>query len=166
LFWKKKNNSETLILFESNDMRSSIRVRPLSTEPIKSVFQGKPIVAENIGASGIAFRNQGFGQGDSQKIKFDLPTENTAVSVTTEIIDIDSEGICHCRFVGLSEDDFNAIHRYMLTIQIREVRKNRQVSPKTRRPEKPAGPGKPCQKLSCSRGVYSRPETSPLHCSK
>ena len=164
MFWKKKNNSETLILFESKNMRSSVRVRPLSTEPVKTVFQGKPIVVENIGASGIAFRNDGFGPGDSQKITFDLPTENMAVSVTTEIIDIDSEGICHCRFVGLGEEDFNAIHRYMLAVQIRHVRNKRRPSPRFRSPEKSDKLAMPRQKLSSSRGGYSRPKTSPLQC--
>jgi hypothetical protein len=164
LFWKKKNNSEALILFESKNMRSSVRVRPLSTEPIKTVFQGKPIVVENIGAAGIAFRNQGFGQGDSEEITFDLPTQKTTLSVTTEIINIDSEGICHCRFVGICEEDLNAIHRYMLAVQIRDVRKKRRSSPEPSRTEKPSSTGKPRQKTSCGQGVYARPETPPLQC--
>ena len=145
-------------------MRSSVRVRPLSTEPIKTVFQGKPLMVENIGASGIAFRNDGFVLGDSEKITFDLPTENIVVSVTTEILDIDSEGICHCRFVGLGEEDFNAIHRYMLAVQIRHVRKKRRPSPRLRSPEKLDNPAVSRQKLSGARGGYSRPKRSPLQC--
>ena len=145
-------------------MRSSVRVRPLPTEPIKTVFQGKPIVVENIGAAGMAFRNQGFGEGDSEEITFDLPTEKAILSVTTEIINIDSEGICHCRFVGICEEDMNAIHRYMLAVQIRDVREKKRSSQKIPRTEKPSNSGRPRQKTSCSQSSYSRPETTPLQC--
>ena len=145
-------------------MRSSVRVRPLSTEPIRSVFQGKPIVAIDIGAAGMSFQNQGFQPGKSEQITFSLPTEDRGVTVTTEISDIDSKGICHCLFVGISEEDINAIHRYMLAVQVHEVRKKRQVSPEPPRSKRPTSPAKSKRKATYDQSVYSEPQPSSLQC--
>lgn len=129
MFWKKKNNAEDLIFFESNEARGSFRICPSPEEPITTAFQGKCVLVENIGATGIAFRDQGFRPGQSQSMVFDLPGENRTISATVRIVDINVDGMCHGQFIGLSEDDCNAIHRYMLAAQIRQVRMKRQALP-------------------------------------
>jgi hypothetical protein len=126
LFWKKKNKAEALVSLDSHDARSSFRVCPPLTEPIRITFCSKSIALIDIGASGIAFQNDGFSEGDTDQIQLTLPTEKSAISVTVEIISIDTRGICHCQFLELAEHDQNAIHRYMLALQIREARKKRR----------------------------------------
>ncbi len=110
---------------ESNDARASFRVSPLSTEPITLEFKGRPVLLKNIGAVGIAFENRDCMKGDSQPITFVLPGENVKVSAEAQIVEIDSDGVCHCGFSGLREEDYDAIHRYMLGVQIQEIRNKR-----------------------------------------
>lgn len=168
MFWKKKNHSEALIFLESHEARSSFRVCPPFSEPIRIQFRGQSVPVENIGAAGIAFPNKGFKRGDSQRIVLDLPGEDTTLSVTAEIIHMDPNGTCHCRFVGLSEDDRNAIHRYMLAVQLREVRGKKRAVGRMRQSQNPAGPGKSIRgaskKLLDSQGAYPRPQRPPAHC--
>lgn len=76
--------------------------------------------------------------GDSQSITFDLPGENVTLSVKIEIIDIDLQGMCHCRFLGLSDDFINAIHRYVLAVQKEELRLRRNSSRRLHQTEKTA----------------------------
>ena len=135
MFWKKRDKSDDIVSFESNDARTSFRVSPLSTEPITLEFNGRPVLLKNIGAAGIAFGNRGFMKGDSQPVTFILPGENVKVSADARIVEIDSDGVCHCRFAGLSEDDYNAIHRYMLAVQIQEIREKKPSKRKTPQPE-------------------------------
>jgi hypothetical protein len=141
LFWKKRNKSDDIVSFESNDARTSFRVSPLSTEPITLEFNGRPVLLKNIGAAGIAFENRDFMKGDSQPVTFILPGENVPVSAEAQIVEIDSDGVCHCGFAGLSEEDYDAIHRYMLAVQIQEIR-NKRSKRKTPQPEHGAAQAK------------------------
>jgi len=127
LFWKKKTKPQLLVAYESDETRSSFRVRPLSTEPIRVSFQGKSVLVENIGASGMAFRNQDFRTKQSETISIHLPGEGAVLSIEAQIVEIDKDGLCHCRFIGLDEDASNAIHRYLLAVQVRQARMKREA---------------------------------------
>lgn len=128
MFWRKKQNDGEMISFDSSDKRASFRVRPLPAKPIGTEFRAKPVLVHDISAGGLSFRNNGFQVGDSQSITFDLPGENVTLSVKTEIIDIDRQGMCHCRFLGLSNDFINAIHHYVLAVQKEELQLRRNSS--------------------------------------
>lgn len=160
MFWKKKKYPKAMVFLESNDARRSFRVCPPLSEPICIEFREKNITVKNIGAAGIAFENQGFAPGDSQRIVFDLPRENATISVTAEIISIDPDGMCHCRFLGLNEDGHNAIHRYLLAVQIEQLRDKKKGIARISPAEKPAGPHKlvqaVAQKLPNGRGTYRK----------
>lgn len=147
MFSKRKNHSEVLVLLESNDARKSFRVCPPLSEPIRIECHGKSIPLKNIGATGLAFPNKGFKPGESHRVSFHLPRENTPISVTAKIIDIDPDEICHCRFLGLDEDGRNAIHRYMLAVQIQEIRARKNAVAGTRPAQKTARAHKLAQEV-------------------
>lgn len=127
MFWKKRNRPESLVAFESDETRDSFRVRPLSTEPVRVCFQRKSVLAEDIGASGMAFRNQGFQEKQRERISIELPGEGPSLSIEAQIVEIDRDGLCHCRFIGLDEDTSNAIHRFVLAVQVRRARMKREA---------------------------------------
>jgi hypothetical protein len=168
LFWKKKNLSEVLVLVESNDARTSFRVCPPLSEPIYIEFRGKSIALKDIGAAGMAFEDHGFNPGDSQHIVFDLPTEKTTLSATVEITHIDPDGMCHCRFLGLDQEGQNAIHRYMLAVQIQEARGKKKAVSAVGPDGRPAGSDQPCQpvpkRLPDGRKTYPRAGGSRAAC--
>jgi hypothetical protein len=114
--------------YETDDRRSSFRIRPPSTDPIGIEFQGKSVLVNDIGGGGLSFCNNRFKVGDSQSITLDLPGEDTTVRVTMEIVDIDEQDVCHGRFTASSHDAINAIHRYMLTVQKEMLRMRKRAS--------------------------------------
>jgi len=134
LSWKRSQNNTGTISSDSIDQRSSYRVRPLSTEPIRIEFKGKTLFVKDISAGGLSFCNDNFAAGDSQLITLDLPGKNVTITAKTEVIKIDRQGVCHCRFVGLSDDLVNAIHRYVMAVQVEEMREKRRDSRKISQP--------------------------------
>jgi hypothetical protein len=135
LFWKNKQNDLEIFSYNANDRRSSFRVHPPSTEPIRIAFQGKSVSVKDIGGGGLCFCNNNFGVGDSQSIMLDLPGEAMTVCVTMQIIEIDQQDICHGRFVAPNHDVINAIHRYMLMVQKNSLRMKRRVAREMSRSE-------------------------------
>ena len=128
LFWRRKGNSEEVFAFDSTDRRTSFRVSPPLDEPIPVEFCGRSFLIKDIGAAGLSFANNHLKAGDSQRVVFNLPGENLTLSAMTEIVEIDRQGVCHCRFIALGEDFSNAIHRYLLRIQKQELRANKRSS--------------------------------------
>lgn len=130
MFWKRGQNDPEIISPDSSDQRSSYRVRPLSTEPIRIEFKGKTLFVKDLSAGGLSFCNDNFAAGDSQLITLDLPGKNVTITAKTEVIEIDRQGVCHCRFVGLRDDFVNVIHRYVMAIQVEEMREKTRDSRK------------------------------------
>jgi len=128
LFWKSRKTTEEIFSVNATDQRSSFRVTPPSDPPLQTVFRGRTVSVENIGGAGLSFSHDGFKAGDSDVIVLDLPGATQPITARTEIITVDGKNICHCRFVGLDEDSFNAIHKYVLAVQIEDVRKKRKAT--------------------------------------
>jgi hypothetical protein len=118
LFWKTGKTTEQIFSVNATDQRSSFRVVPPSDHPLQTVFRGRTVSVEDIGAAGLSFSDDDFRAGDSDVVVLELPGASGPISARTEIIAVDGKNICHCRFVGLDEDAFNAIHKYMLALHI------------------------------------------------
>lgn len=97
---------------------------------MRIAFQGKSVFVKDIGAGGLSFCNENFRVGDSQSVRLDLPGEDMMIRVTVEIIDMDRQGVCHCRFTAASHDAINAIHRYVLKVQKHTLRRKQSTEPK------------------------------------
>lgn len=128
MFWKSRKTTEEIFSVNATDQRSSFRVAPPSDRPLQTVFQGKPVIVGNISATGLSFSHDDFKAGSSDVVVLDLPGASAPISARMEIVAVDRKNICHCRFVGLDEDAFNAIHRYVLALQVEAVRKKRKAT--------------------------------------
>jgi len=122
LFWKRKKKDNQAFSFHSQDQRRSFRVTPLPHAPVEICFGGKPVRLQNIGAVGVAFLDDGFQIGDTQVVDLTLPGESQPISAKIEIVDIDTDHVCHCAFLDLDQEFVDTVHRYMLKVQIAEIR--------------------------------------------
>jgi len=122
LFWKRKKKDNQAFSFRSEDQRRSFRVAPLPHAPVEISFRGKPVLLQNIGAIGVAFLDNGFQIGDTQVVDLTLPGESQPLSAKIEIVDIDTDRVCHCAFLDLDQEFIDTVHRYMLKVQIAEIR--------------------------------------------
>lgn len=122
MFWKKKRTTDEIFSFESTEKRSSFRVAPPVNRPIHTVFKGQSVSFATIGAIGVSFHHNAVKVGDVDQMEFTLSEDKNVISVRTEIIEIDGNGECHCRFVDLDRTSFDAIHRYLLKVQLEKKR--------------------------------------------
>lgn len=115
--------------YESDDQRTSFRVRPSEDAPLTLFFchNGTTVEVLNIGEGGLAFQSDSFKTGDMQQVLFTIPTEDAMVSSTIQVLRVDENNLCHCEFRDLAGDAQNAIHRYMLVIQKEELGKKKAM---------------------------------------
>ena len=130
MFWKKKKVIKELFTYESCNFRSSFRVYPSYDEPISMIINNRNVEVVDIGAGGISFTNAGYKLGDVLPSLITLPFKDLQVETEISIVRISDEGTAHCAFKGISKEDSEYIHKYMLEKQkqeLREKRKNNSV---------------------------------------
>ncbi len=117
MFWKRKKTASDLFSVESSNRRESFRIKPPEDEPIFIQLKNQRISLIDIGALGFSFNNTDFSKDDEYNVDFYLKGHIKKISAGIEIIGIDSQDICHCSFKTLNEEEFEAIHQYMLDKQ-------------------------------------------------
>jgi hypothetical protein len=127
---------------------------------MRIAFQGKSVFVKDIGAGGLSFCNKNFKVGDSQSVTLDLPAEEMMIRVTVEIIEMDQQGVCHCRFTASSHDAINAIHRYMLKVQKHTLRRKKSTERKMSRSEQIGAQARHDPKEPVEEGVKETTELS------
>jgi len=131
LFWKKEENKYTVNL-KNSDNRSSYRYYPGSTERLYVVINGGEYEVNNISAGGIAFYKEGCEPGDKYNImlKFSDDEKN---KVTGKVEVVSSEAsVCRCRFVDMTEDEIEKIHKFVFNKQLKVIREKRKLFRKER----------------------------------
>jgi len=91
----------------------------------------------NISAHGLAFKKSGFKEGESHRMVLSLPDTDSTLTVILEIVEIDGEGVCHCRYNKVDDDEIEQLHQYVLARQKEEVRSQKKGSHKKRFEFKP-----------------------------
>ncbi|MDY0220785.1 MAG: PilZ domain-containing protein [Desulfobacterium sp.] len=134
MFWKKKQSrTDTLIHDtgdkESQDQRDAFRYTFTSSHTLGMRFCNKDVELIDISAGGLSFKDNGFNQGDRDRVSLllwdgGLPFEYL-LSIEILILSIDGSKICHCRFEDPEKDQTEAIHRFLLIKQ----KKDRQGRP-------------------------------------
>jgi hypothetical protein len=117
LFGKRKQNNSELFFRETNCKRSSYRVPPSKSAPIVFEFGGEKVQVIDISSGGLSFKNKDFKSGATQPIEFLLPNKNVSIAPILAIIAIGKQNICHCQFCEIREDEYEAIHQYVLKRQ-------------------------------------------------
>ncbi len=116
---KKKDD---MISYESYNRRGSFRIDLSDAEPVLARIKDKEVKLINIGALGVSFNNLGLKKGETFSTHFNLPRLNIQIDVVLEIIKID-KNICRCKFIEISDDSIESIHKYMLLIQKESIKK-------------------------------------------
>ena len=127
LFWKKKSKETGSKLFSnpSESDRGAFRVYPSEENPIIIKVGDIKLVALDISAGGISFENKKFKMGTTYPLSITLPKGKGIFTVKTEILKIDDKNICRCKIVGLSDDQEDQVHSYILARQKEEIAKNK-----------------------------------------
>lgn len=121
MFWKKKKPKTELIRHDSDDLRHAFRYHFKEGRGFAFTFKGENVLVLDIGAGGLAFKNQGFKLYDADTIRFFLEVPNyrgsTLFSAGLRILTIDGESVCHCVFENCPPELYELLHKYVLEMQ-------------------------------------------------
>ena len=124
---KKKTEIEAVNPGESDDKRNAYRYPFSGKDALSVIYLGKPGTLINISAGGLAFTNQGFSKGDADQIQLNLsfphPSDTATLQAKTRIFHISPDGICHCAFENLTPNQKELIHKYVLEMQKKDLRR-------------------------------------------
>ncbi|MGP0630562.1 PilZ domain-containing protein [Nitrospina sp. 32_T5] len=132
MFWKKKAEDDKdekgkLFHLPKEDKRQAFRISPDPAEPVLVSIEDKTVKVLEISSGGISFRNSDFKPKAVYPVTFTLPITGGFVKTKLRILRVNREGICQCRFVGLTDRAEDDIHRYVLARQ-KEILRNRKRS--------------------------------------
>lgn len=132
---KKKINVPDMILMDemgpdNPEQRDAFRYVFSPEKRLSMQFKGKTVDIVDISAGGLAFKNQGFLQYESDEISLVLEMPNykgdPVFTAHTRILHITSNHFCHCIFENCSVDQYEIVHKYVLEMQKQDLnfRKN------------------------------------------
>ena len=113
---------------DSDCKRNAFRLCPPETAPIFFRFKGKTVSLLEISAGGASFTSVNGEVGDTEAVKLLLPGQPVPIEIVMEVLRIDEEGICNCRFVNIEESTAEAIHQYVLAMQKKYLSGQKQAS--------------------------------------
>ena len=129
MFWKKKTKETEKKLFTSPaGTRGSFRVYPSKENPIILKVGGTSLNAVDISAGGISFDNKNFKLGATYSMEMVLPQGRGTFNLKTEILKIDDKAVCRCKIVGLSPDQEDTVHAYILDRQKEQIAQKKHRS--------------------------------------
>ena len=123
-----RKNNDPLIVSVDQEKRSSFRVEPSSERPIYVSIGRDRYQVKDIGAGGAGIYRRDDDKelepGEKYPFKMTLPLTDEVVSGTLRITDI-SDSIYHCRFIDLSEEEREKIHRFVFEREKEELREKK-----------------------------------------
>ena len=122
MFWRRKKADSDLFTIDSDNRRGSYRVKPPEEEPILVNLNSATFRLIDIGALGFSFQSRDFQVNDEYDVDFYIKGYIKKIIARMYIVAIDEHDVCHCAFQELSENDYEAIHKYMLEQQKAETR--------------------------------------------
>ena len=130
MFWKKKNKDidEGKLFKAPPTDRGAFRVYPSKENPVILKVGDSKLTASDISAGGISFDNNNFKTGETYPLEITLPVIKETYLVETKVHKIDDKNICRCSILGLSEDQEDKIHSYILARQKEEIAENKGKS--------------------------------------
>ena len=129
MFWKKKTKETEKKLFTSPaGTRGSFRVYPSKENPIILKVGSTSLNAVDISSGGISFDNKNFKLGATYSMEMVLPQGRGTFNAKTEILKIDDTEVCRCKIIGLSPDQEDGVHSYILDRQKEEIAQKKHRS--------------------------------------
>ncbi len=127
MFWKRKKNSSEIFSIETEERRTSYRVQPLKEEPVVFLSEDRKFTVINIGAKGVAFKSSDTKKGEVMQINLDLPGQSESVFAVLKVIQ-NENSLCRACFTEISDESSEIIHKYMLEMQKKKVRRENTKS--------------------------------------
>ena len=129
MFWKKKTKETEKKLFTNpSGTRGSFRVYPSKENPVSLKVGGTSLDAVDICSGGISFDNKNFKLGATYSMEMVLPQGRGTFNAKTEILKIDDTEVCRCKIIGLSPDEEDGVHAYILDRQKEEIAQKKHRS--------------------------------------
>ncbi len=120
MFWKKSNKEDKTSkkLFSApNEGRNSFRVTPPLDAPLEATLNEIPISIVNISSGGFRFNKIDLKGDKFYLAEILLPEDKNKISALVEILENDEKNNCRCRFVDLTQEIEETLHRYVLNRQ-------------------------------------------------
>ncbi|MCA9482721.1 MAG: PilZ domain-containing protein [Nitrospina sp.] len=128
MFWKKKSKGEpeSQRIIPPADSRQAYRVAPSEEAPITLFTGGNSYEVLDISSGGLSLTSDDLNVGDDLDVEFNLPMgiELTAerISIRLKVLRRGRNNIYHCRFLDISPEKEDKIHKYVLERQKEELR--------------------------------------------
>jgi c-di-GMP-binding flagellar brake protein YcgR len=124
LFSKKKTSiSSSIAEFETSCRRESFRISDTSSDCVIANFSGIPIEIQDISAGGISFTSNFIEIGARGILCLTLSGKKKYyVEADIEVVSKSTEKTCHCRFKDISHENEEAIHQFVLEMQLKNKR--------------------------------------------
>ena len=78
------------------------------------LVEGREILVADLSAGGLSFPNVGLEAGHAYGVSITLPFQESTLSSVVEVIRVDREGVCRCRFRELAIESAEAIQGYIV----------------------------------------------------
>ncbi len=121
MFWKKTKKIDIEVPANANDHRAAFRVKPDPVRPIILSLAGNSYPLVNISGTGCCFRSHNFPEGHLAAGTLKMPSEDIIFPVTVRVVNRKRD-LCHCEFNKISTKAEEAIHAYVLNVQIDSIR--------------------------------------------
>lgn len=125
LIFTRNDASEIKIRIADDSSRGAYRVVPDRDDPVLLQVEGRLVRILDISATGFSSLSDSLSEGMRYKIKLSLPDYPEEIEAFADVVTVEEEGVAHCCFVNLSEQQQDWLHRYVLVRQKRAIKATR-----------------------------------------
>ncbi len=126
MFWRRKSRRPDEQIEWDEDKRSTYRAVPTKEEPVFFYIGDEACLVGDISAGGASFaRPPKITEGQVIVVRFRLPYVDKAIRAKFKVIRL-TEDTAFGAFVDLGPEGQDLIHRYVLELQKRQVKKRRR----------------------------------------
>ena len=133
MFWKKKGDSgddKDKKLFEMpTETRGAFRVYPSKEEPVILKLEGgkNTVHATDISSGGISFDNKGYKLNTTLSVEMSIPQLTKPLIGKLKIVKIDDKDSCKCIIQGMTPEQDDLVHNYVLKRQKEEIIEKKKI---------------------------------------
>lgn len=133
MFWKKKKSDGegTSKLFKApQETRGAFRISPDPAEPVLVKMNGTTATVVDISSGGVSLKCKSLKIGSLYEGIVTLPRSTKTITLKLNVLRQDETQAYHCRFMDLTPEHEDEIHRYVFLRQKEELqnRKNKYIS--------------------------------------
>ncbi len=102
--------------------RQAYWVVPDPDDPVIFQLDGNLTRVVDISANGISISNDAVKTGRRYSFSIDLPSSKSPIVGYVDVMPDTETGFAHCKFVDLTADEIDSLHRYVLVRQKEAIR--------------------------------------------